>query len=210
LATKNYSFLPSSKRETLLGVDIGACAIKLIGLSLDNHVLQLELCAKIILNKNSTDQEIAALIRQQLDSNNKTSFKKAAVAIAADRVFFKKLNVSNLLSRREMEKFILFNIAREMNLQQKEISYAYELNSNHCDTINHTKLANIVAVKRSHIARLEKLLYAAGLMVKIADVDSYALLRAEKSDNLDQATVEQLSPEMLIAFGLALRIQDED
>ena len=306
LATKKHFFIQQSKKQLLLGVDIGTYAIRLIGLSLDNHRLRLELCTKIILSQNSSDKEIATTIKQQLD-NHKILFKKAAVAIAASHVLFKKLNVTNLQSRRTMEEFILFNIVQEMKLQQKEINYTYEFSSNHANI----KSANIVAVKRSYVIKLEKLLYASGLMAKIVDVDNYVLLRAihhtakdlqypiliinieeqrviyiianqeinspeyteilenidttncsiitestiaklkdlatrmpikqvmlggnrkiienlagviaEKhvapcdplaklpcSDTLDRATVDQLSPEMLIAFGLALRIQDEN
>lgn len=167
---------------TLLGLDIGSSAIKIVEL---NHadcgyrLQQFAICdlpSNAVVESNIRDIDavgaaIAAAIRIM-----KPETKKAAVAVAGSAVITRKLQINAGLDEADLENLVLVEADQHIPypLDEVSIDFAPQTVANHSEEMD----VLLAACRREYVDCRVAALKLAGLEAAVVDVEAYAIERA--------------------------------
>ena len=167
------------KPDEILGIDVSASAIKLVGLGGTSARPVLEQCAKDALAQGvvvdgaiEKPDELSAALRR-LVKNSGARTKNVAVALPSSAVITKKLTIPAGLPDMEMEIQVENEAAQYIPFPLEEVSLDF------CDMGPSAVTPGSVdvlmaAARRERVEALQDVLESAGLKPVVVDVSSYA------------------------------------
>lgn len=170
----------SRQAKGLLGIDISASAIKLVGLGGDAAAPVLEQCAMeslpegcVVDGNIESPDEVAVAIRR-IVKNSGAHCKNVALALPSSAVITKKLTVPAGLPELEMEDQVEIEAKQYIPFPLEEVSLDfYELGADP-DALGNMEVL-IAAARRERVQALQDLAQTAGVTPVVVDVGSYAL-----------------------------------
>jgi type IV pilus assembly protein PilM len=191
---------PSFKPRSLVGLDMNAEEIRLLQLRpvRKGHVVENFAIAGLppgtIQDGKIIEFETVAAVLGRLVQQTKTAGFTAAMALPANRVISKRIKLSAGLPQAEYETTITANFPRYFPGLQEELCFDFVV----FDTEAKPPEVLLVASRVEQINSYTQAALAAGLKIKIVDVDTYALVRAVSLIALPDTTTGLLdiAPEM--------------
>lgn len=176
-------WLFKKKQESVLGVDIGASALKLVAMSTAQGRDRVEgfyhvswPCGAMEGSRIKNSQKVAALIQEVvLQGGFKT--KNVVMAIPDAMVILKTITVNESLTPLEIEQLICLQASHYFPYVHHELHIDFQILGP--SPTNPALLEVLLIAARTEIIR-ERIvaLEQAGLTIKVIDVESYALSRA--------------------------------
>ena len=173
--------LSTRKSGSLLGVDIGSAAVKLVELSGSAETPRVQACAIEPLPAHNisdadADGAIGDAIRRAWRRSGATT-RRAAAAVPCSAAIAKTIALDAALSDREMELEVAVEAERLLPFGEDELALDFEpLNLNAADPSLTDVL--VVACRQDQIAARETALRQASLKPALVDVETYCLQRA--------------------------------
>ncbi len=165
--------------EEILGIDISASAIKLVGLGGSTDTPMLEYCAKDALPEGvivdgaieKPDELSMALRRLVKQSGART--KNVALALPSSAVITKTLTIPADLPEMEMEDQVEMEAKQYIPFPLEDVSLDFFEIGPSADTPGSVDVL-IAAARRERVEGMQEMLEAAGLKPVVVDVNSYA------------------------------------
>jgi type IV pilus assembly protein PilM len=169
--------------EEILGIDISASAIKLVGLGGSADKPVLECCVKDALPQGvvvdgaiEKPDELAAALRRLVKQSGART-KNVAVALPPSAVITKKLTIPADLPELEMEDQVEAEAKQYIPFPLEDVSLDFFEIGPSADTPGSVEVL-IAAARRERVDAMHELLESAGLKPLVVDVSSYATLLA--------------------------------
>lgn len=169
--------------DQILGIDISASGIKLVGLAGTAEKPLLEYCAMEALRDGAivdgvieTPDEVAFALKRLVKSSGART-KNAAVALPFSAVITKKLSIPGGLPDREMEDQVEVEAKQYIPFPLEDVSLDFVEIGPSSDLSGNVEVM-IAAARRERVEGIGDMLEMAGLMPVVVDVSSYALHRA--------------------------------
>lgn len=173
----------SHKKRSVLGIDIGVSAIRMVELSRTEDCLCLESFALIPLTSSAiADQKDSDLSRmvagllKMLDMSA-TECRQACISVTAGAVMIKTLAMPSVLSRSEMEQQLVLEGQHLLSYPTEELALDFEIRqpvSQHSQTVD---VVLVVCHKKLFEAQLMALRQS-GIEVKVVEIDSFVMQAA--------------------------------
>ncbi len=171
------------KPEEVLGIDISASAIKLVGLGGTWDRPVLEYCAKDILAEGvvvdgaiEKPEELSSALRRLVKQSGART-KNVAVALPSSAVITKKLTIPADLPELEMEDQVESEAKQYIPFPLEDVSLDFCEIGPSAITPGSVDVL-IAAARRERVEGLQDVLEAAGLKPVVVDVSSYAIRMA--------------------------------
>lgn len=173
-------FTFSRKKPTLLGIDIGSTAVKLIELSKEGeryHVVGYAvapLSHEALTDKKTDKVEVAGAAVAAALQQSGSKLKQAAVAVAGSLVITKVIVMPASLQEDELEQQIQLEADQYIPYSLDEVSLDFQVlgtNGKNPQMID----VLLAASRREHVDERVAAVELAGLKVSVVDVDTYAL-----------------------------------
>lgn len=171
------------KPEEVLGIDISASAIKLVGLGGTWDRPVLEYCAKDILAEGvvvdgaiEKPEELSSALRRLVKQSGART-KNVAVALPSSAVITKKLTIPADLPELEMEDQVESEAKQYIPFPLEDVSLDFCKIGPSAITPGSVDVL-IAAARRERVEGLQDVLEAAGLKPVVVDVSSYAIRMA--------------------------------
>jgi len=175
----DINFLWRRKPDDVLGIDISASAIKLVGLGGSTAKLVLECCAKEALAEGvvvdgaiEKPDELSAALRR-LVKNTGARTPNVAVALPSSAVITKKLTIPAGLPAMEMEVQVESEAKQYIPFPLEDVSLDFCEIGPSAVTPGSVDVL-MAAARRERVEALQEVLDAAGLKPVVVDVNSYA------------------------------------
>ncbi len=175
------------KEKSILGVDIGTQAIKMV--QLKSEGLELETYGIVDLIEpitNQTKPEVVAAtvdLLRNLTEKARTTTKRCALSLPNSAVFTSVIDMPKM-SDNELENSMKFEAKKYVPLPFEEVSLSWSLISE--DIANHSMKVLLIAVPKQIRDTYIKIFQQAGLELEIIEIEALALIRAiveDKSKN---------------------------
>lgn len=164
-----YLHTKLQKKTALLGVDIGASAIKLLELEQIAGQYRVGAYANIALSGPVT---LTSALRQ-----TKITARSAVIAMPDDAVITKTIQLSQALKPFEIEQHITLEADRYFNQDIRALYFDYEILGENAQQSGKIDVRLAAAWRKDVLPRLG-IITAAGLRVTAVDIESFALARA--------------------------------
>ncbi len=167
------------KDKSILGVDIGTQAIKLVQLNSDNYLL--ETYGIVDLVEPITNQASEVVITQTAEllktlcSKARVTTKRCAMSLPNQTVFASVIDMPNM-SDDELEQAIQFEAKKYVPLPITEVSLSWSLISEDPAT-NITKVL-LIAVPKQVRDMFITIFHKAGLELEVIEIEALALIRS--------------------------------
>jgi type IV pilus assembly protein PilM len=170
-----------ARHSSLVGLDINPDEIRLLQLnhhqgqwSVEN-VASIELPAQAIVDGHIKQFDLVQEGLSSLVRNTKTRGAPAAIALPATLVMTQRIKLAAELTADECEAEISENLARYLPITAEELCFDF-VNLPVIESTTQEIL--LIASRQEPLNTYVRLVSAAGLKLRLVDVDSYALLRA--------------------------------
>lgn len=170
-----------SKPISMLGVDIGSTAIKIVELSIKNHCFCLEAYGHAGLPERSIEgrlikniDAVASTIRSLLTM---VSSKNAAVAIPDAFAMSKTIQMHHTLNEEGIETWLSFDSDKYIPYPMDEVHVDFNVLGPSTEQESMVDVL-IVASKKEYVDSRAEALRRAGLYPALVDIESFALARA--------------------------------
>ncbi|MEE9452071.1 MAG: type IV pilus assembly protein PilM [Gammaproteobacteria bacterium] len=168
------------KPSTLIGLDIGSSAIKLLVLSHEDGRYTIEdyiiapLPEGVVVEKLIKDREALTQVIKTACDQSQFKTDQAAIAVAGSSVITKVIQIDADLSEEDRLAQVTFEVNRDIALRAVNFDYVVlaevEGNSDLLEVL-------VVTCRRENVQLCCDVVQKAGLRVKFVDVDSYAVQR---------------------------------
>ncbi len=171
------------KTPSILGLDIGSSAVKLLEFSMNNHLLRLESYAVAPLPEHSMvkrsviNHRLVGEAIQQAVLHSASTLSHAAVALADSLVVRKTITLPAALSEDEIESQILLEADQFIAFPLEDIALDFSvqgLNAENSDLVD----VLLVASRRDDVDAHVSAVAAGGLMCSTVDIVANALEKA--------------------------------
>jgi len=168
------------KQPTLLGLDIGSTAIKLVELSRAPSGVHLETYAieplppNAVVEKKITNVQAVGETIGKAAAHSGTKARRAVTAVSGSAVITKVISLPATLSDAEMEARILFESDRYIPYPLEEINLDFDL-LGPSGAGSHLVDVLLAASHREHVDDRVTALAIGGLTAAVIDVDAYAM-----------------------------------
>lgn len=190
----------NSGQSTVLGIDIGTTAIKLLELSKSGAKYRVESYAVAplpqdsIVDKNIVNIDVITNAIKTAIKQSGTKTKNACVAVAGSSVMTRVISMPSSLTEDEMEEQILVEADQYVPYSLDEVNLDFEVQQ---ETENNPEMVDVllVASRRENVDDRIEALEKAGLKAKIVDVEAFAmenafsLLADQLADTIDNQTI---------------------
>lgn len=181
-----FPSLFSSKPRSLLGVDIGSSAVKVLQLSRRGRGYGVEACAIEPMPANAIaddgqipDPERVADVVHRAVARAGTTVRDAAVAMPTALVIDKRINLAAGLREADMEEQIRAEADQHISFPLAEVDLDFtRLGLASGDQTSAEVL--LVACRKEHVEARVAAVEIAGLRVRVVDVETYALAGASE------------------------------
>lgn len=180
------------KPNSLIGLDIGTAAIKLVQLNFKERGYQLThyatapLPVGAVIGKEIKDSGAVSRTLAQAFADVPIACKNVAIAIPDNQVISKIIQLEAGLTASEIETHVMFEVDKHIPYPLADINIDFQVQGS---SVQHPEMIDVLLIaarKNTCDARIDAI-HAAGLMVKVVDVESYAIERATSRLNyLDQ------------------------
>ncbi len=169
----------SKKPPKLIGVDISSTSVKVLELSKQGDIFQVEAysIAPLVAQQDVQDINILGSAVKLAVTQSGTSCRNAIIAIPSSLAITKIIQLDANLDQEDIEAQVYLEADRYIPYPIDEVSLDFQIQ----DLANRKsdKLDVLIAASRTkNVAHLVKILQVAGLTTKIVDIDTYALERA--------------------------------
>ncbi len=169
--------------SSIVGLDIGTTAIKLVELSQQAGLYQLEgyasitLPKKIPLAKGTNDTTFISEAIRSLTIGYPRDLKNVAIAVPDVAVFSKIIQVDHDFNDADIENFILLEADRLIPHPMAEVRLDFQvLGKNAHDPLSIDVL--LVAARKETVAAAVAIAETSGMKVKVVDIQAHAVERA--------------------------------
>lgn len=176
-----------SKQQSVLGVDIGTSAIKVVQLNHENDMLEtygiVEL--PVMITPKSTEDEISQVVTLLVNllAKAQVSTKKCAVSLPNSAVFTSVIDLPKMTDQ-ELDSAVRFEAKKYIPLPFAEVSLSWTLISENPG--NNTIKVLLIAVPKQIKEIYIQIFQKAGLQLEIIEIEALALIRTlvqDKSKN---------------------------
>lgn len=185
---------------SIIGMDISASYIKVVQISRDAEHIYLENAALfpltnyITINNHIENKQVITSAIQKLLLPKATWGKNVVIAISDCAVIKKMIQVTSTIARQNIEEYILLEVSKYFSCPIHEISLDFSLQE---AMSNGTLKFLTVACKTTIIEKMVTAITAADLLVRIVEIESFALKRlvlffAESISLFEQKKILQL------------------
>lgn len=181
------------RSPALLGLDIGASAVKLVELSRAAQPCRVEACAieplppDAAAARASGDTSVVAEAIQCAVENAGSKTRNVAVAISASAAITKTIAMDASLPDADLEAEVLLAADRHLPFPLDDMALDFE--SLNLSVVDPSKVDVLLAACRlEQVESLEAMTALGGLKAVIADIDSYCLQRAVDASAADSAS----------------------
>lgn len=175
----DMDFLLRRKAEEVLGLDISASSIKLVGLGGSAERPVLEYCATevlpegVIVNGNIEKPDELAVSVRLLVKRSGAKGKNVALALPSSAVITKKLTIVADLPELEMEDQVEMEAKQYIPFPLEDVSLDFYEIGPSTDTPGSVEVL-IAAARRERVEDLQDVMESAGLKPVVVDVSAYA------------------------------------
>jgi type IV pilus assembly protein PilM len=168
-----------SKKEDLIGLDIGSHSIKLVDLAEIKGGYRLKqfamapLPADVIVDGAVMDSGSIIEVVRDMISEHKIKKNKVALSISGFSVIIKQVTV-NFMSEEELAESIQWEAAQYIPFDMEEVNIDFQILGENRDNSDLMDVL-LVAAKKEIINDYETLMTESGLETHIIDVDSFAV-----------------------------------
>ncbi len=175
------------KEKSILGVDIGTQAIKLVQLNSDNYLL--ETYGIVDLPEPITSQSTEAAVThtvemlQTLCAKARVTTKRCAMSLPNQTVFTSVIDMPKM-AEEELEQAIQFEAKKYVPLPISEVSLSWSLISE--NPTDHSTKVLLIAVPKQIRDLFIGIFHKAGLDLEVIEIEALALIRSlsdEQSQN---------------------------
>ena len=170
------------KSPSLLGLDIGAAAVKLVELSRTAQQYRVDACAveplppNAVATRNISDAGVVGEAIRRAVAQAGTKTRNAAVAIAGSAAVVKTVTMDASLADADLETEIVLEADRHLPFPMAELAMDFE--SLNLSVVDPSQVDVLLAACRlEHVASLEAAVALGGLDAVVVDIDSYCLQR---------------------------------
>jgi len=175
--------LGNRKSQPLLGLDISSTTVKLLELSHNGDRYRVESYAVMplppdaVVEKNVTDIDAVAAAIRAVVTQSRTKLRTAAAAVAGSSIITKRLDMPSSLSEDELESQIMLEADQYIPYPLEEVSIDFEIQGRSPGADGRVEVL-MAACRRETIDARVAAAEAADLVVKVMDVEAYAMERA--------------------------------
>jgi type IV pilus assembly protein PilM len=169
----------SSRKQALVGLDIGSHSVKLVELSESKGAYKLKnfamanLPQDVIVDGAVMDSGAIIDVVKGLISQTKLKNKKVAISISGFSVIIKKIAVA-MMSEEELLESIQWEAAQYIPFEIEDVNIDFQILGQNRDNPDQMDVL-LVAAKKETITDYENLILGAGLELQLIDVDSFAV-----------------------------------
>lgn len=175
----------NQRQTTVLGIDIGTSAVKLVELSRSESGYRVEsyvivpLSQDADVDKNSAESGVIANAVKIALKQSRSKTRQACVAVASSSVITKVISMPSLLSEDEMEEQIWAEADQYVPYPLDKVNLDFEVlgeteNENEAESVD----VLLVACLRENVEHRAEILESAGLKALRVDVDAFAMENA--------------------------------
>ena len=197
------------RSPSLLGLDIGASAVKLVELSPAAPSCRVEACAIEPLPPDAAIGDASAVAEaiQRAVENAGSKTRNAAVAVSASAAITKTIAMDASLPDADLEAEVLLAADRHLPFPLDDMALDFEsLNLSLVDPAQVDVL--LAACRLEQVESLEAVTALGGLKAVIADIDTYCLQRAVDASTTDSPSgpiglvdIDRLSVALMVCDG---------
>lgn len=176
----DFAALFRKQPDDLLGIDISASSIKLVGLGGTSEKTVLEHCALEALDAGCVvdgmiekPDEVALALRKLVKQSGAKT-KNVALALPSSAVITKKLAIPEGLPSREMEDQVEIEAKQYIPFPLEDVTLDFVEIGPSSESLGKVEVF-IAAARRERVDGIKGMLEAAGLTPVVVDVSSYAL-----------------------------------
>lgn len=201
------------KTSSILGIDINSTSVKIVEISCTQGQYCIEGYGHTALSQNPMDSSVVLTQIKALLVSENLSSKKAVIAVPNVAIISKVIQMNACIQEQDIEEWVWMEAGKYIPYPLDEISLDFNLlgaSSNHSERLD----ILVVACRTENVEQRVELIRSAGLVVKIVDVESYAIERAMHFFNVNPNMIfsakvkrecfEKDTPMLLMACGLAL------
>lgn len=169
----------TSRKQELVGLDIGSHSVKLVELSESKGSYRLKNFAMVNLPQDvivdGTVMDSGAIIDvlKDLISRRKLRNRKVAISVSGFSVIIKKIAVA-MMSEEELLESIQWEAAQYIPFEIEDVNIDFQILGQNRENPDQMDVL-LVAAKRETISDYENLILGAGLELQLIDVDSFAV-----------------------------------
>jgi len=187
----------NKKTSTLVGVDIGSSAVKLVVLNRDKNDIVLDSYAVVnlppaaIIDGHLQELGVVADAIEKAVKICGSKLSCAITAVPSSAVIIKHLDLSNAFSEAELEDQIKIEADQFIPYPLDEVAIDFEVQGTHPINPDLNKIL-LVACRSNDVIQREAAVNSAGLKCEIVDVDTFAIERLLTFVNSDELANDEL------------------
>ncbi len=191
---------PIRRNRTVLGVDIGATAIKVAAMDFRHGIPSLSGFA--IETRPAGAEASSVMIRRAVAASTARG-RIAATAVPAEAVITRVIKVPHGLDETALRARVSLDI--EDSLRQPPDDVAHDFRMLRDGQAGESQTVLVVATRRDELQARRELLAASGLRCRLVDVDTHAMARAALVDTRLRPS-DDTRPTALLDIGTRLRL----
>lgn len=171
------------KPAPVLGIDIGASAIRLVELSCSGRSYRVEaygcepLAEDLVGDRTGKNTQPLAQAVARLVQRSRSRIRQAAVAVPAASVITKVIEVENLSAAIDLEHLVQLEAAPHIPYPLEEVALDFDVLGPSPDQADLLRVL-LAASRREAVEMLDDLLQLAGLEAQVVDIETLVLERS--------------------------------